>query len=103
MNLCLAIPRCFLLTSRESAYGSMYCSSVSIFSKTSLIAKGVCDSGSVWMRDIFSMLDSILSPCLDVSVLSSISFTSFISLSLLSLYLGIGVLKFSFSILSICI
>jgi hypothetical protein len=88
-NLCLDIPRYFLFN-REFAYGSMYCSSVSNFSKTSLVSKGVCNRDTVGMRDIFKSL----SLCLSVSVLSSILFILFIFLF---------VLKISFSILSICI
>jgi hypothetical protein len=103
VNICLDIARHFLFTNRESACSGMYCSGVSIFSKTFLVVKSVCGNGFVEMRDIFGMSVSTLSSYLGMSVLSSISLISFISLSLLSPCLRIGVLKFSFSILSICI
>jgi hypothetical protein len=102
-NLCLDISRHFLFTNRESVCGGMYCSCVSVLGKTSLVVKVVCVSDFVGMRVIFGMLVSMLFPYLSVSVLSFILFISFISLSLLSFCLGIGVLKFFFSILSICI
>jgi hypothetical protein len=98
-NMCLDIPRHFLLMSRESVCDDIYIDSVFVFGRTFLISKGVCGRNTVSMRDTF--INSSL--CLGMSILSSILFISFIFLSVLSLCLGFSVLKFSFSILSICI
>jgi hypothetical protein len=73
-NLCLNIPKCFLLISREFAYG-VYCGVVSISSRTSLVTKDVCGRGIVGIREIFGKSFS----CFGVGVLRSISLILFIS------------------------